>query len=88
MADFKIAMGTKVRCKISGYEGIITGRTEWLYGCLRYTVQSPGLKDGKPIDAIGSDEDALEVVGESIAEPIKARGGPTREPERARDVSR
>lgn len=32
-------MGKLVRDKISGLEGIVVARTEWLYGCIRLNVQ-------------------------------------------------
>jgi hypothetical protein len=36
---FKINLGAFVKDKITGFEGIVIGRTQWLYGCVRYTVQ-------------------------------------------------
>ncbi len=88
MAKFKYELGSKVRDRISGYEGIITSRTEWLYGCLRYMVQSQALKDGKPIDSIGCDEEALELIEPVKAQETKATGGPHDEPSRPSDPQR
>lgn len=86
--SFKIELGSKVRCRITGYTGIITGRHEWLYGCRRYTVQAQELKDGKPIENIGADEDQLEVLGAVEAHVVKDTGGPTAEPSRRAEPTR
>ncbi len=56
-----IELGSRVRDKISGYEGIVIGETKWLTGCLRYVVQGP-VKDGKRPDADSFDEISLEVI--------------------------
>jgi hypothetical protein len=86
---FKHALGSKVRDRVTGYTGIVIGQTSWLYGCRRYTVQSQEMKDGKPVDPLSFDEDALEIVEESkVSNPVKDTGGPQREALRARDVTR
>ncbi len=83
---WKFKLGQKVRDKVTSYAGIIHGRTEWLYGCKRYTVQSQDLKDGKPIEAFGFDEDALELVEETkhtaAHKPAQTGGPETRQPSR------
>lgn len=66
--NFKHALGLTARDKISGYTGIVTGRTEWFYGCLRYNLQAPELKDGKPVDEITIDEEQLELLAEQPRE--------------------
>ncbi len=86
--SFKIELGSIVKDKISGYSGIVHGRTEWLYGCRRYTVQSREMKDGKPVEALGFDEDALEVVTQAEPHKVKDTGGPQNEPSRAATVRR
>lgn len=90
--EFKFELGTKVRDVISGYEGVVIGRTEWLYGCHRYTIQARGLKDGKPIDTICCDQEAVELIAESTqADPRQAgelTGGPISAPQRAPGVKR
>jgi hypothetical protein len=76
--SFKIDLNATVRDKITGYEGSVIARTEWLYACRRYTVQARRLHDGKPVDAICCDEDQLEII-EAPAEHhvVKDTGGPT-----------
>jgi hypothetical protein len=77
---FKLELGTKVRDRVTRLEGIVVGRHEYLYGCRRYTVQPVELKDGKPVEQTGFDEDALEVLIEAPPHEVKDAGGPQREP--------
>lgn len=58
----QLALGDKVKDKVTGYTGIVIGWHQWLYGCARLTVQSQSLKDGKPIDNQTFDEPQLELV--------------------------
>lgn len=60
--DFKFTLGSEVRCNITGYTGVIIGRSQWLHGCNTYSVKSKELKDGKPMDSVAFDEAALEPV--------------------------
>lgn len=92
--DFKYDTGDQVKCKITGFTGIITSRTEWTNGCKRYGVQPPiGKKDTKCPDPISFDEGDLELVkaGKVVpahvaeagkvaksASQTKAPGGPQR----------
>ena len=58
----KIQLGQKVRDTITGYTGVAVARTEWMYGCVRITVQSQELKDGLPTEGYAVDEPQLELV--------------------------
>lgn len=60
-----VKLGDLVRDKITGYTGIAVARTEWLHGCVRVTVQSQELKDGKPVETSTFDEPQLAIVGPS-----------------------
>ena len=79
-----IKLGSKVRDNITGFEGIATGRTEWLFGCNRVCVEPTELKDGKPIEAQWFDEQRMEVVAEQA--PVVSKdssattGGPKMDP--------
>jgi hypothetical protein len=57
-----IKLGSKVRDKITGLTGIAVGRTEWLHGCARISVQPQELKDGKPCEISSYDEPQIEVL--------------------------
>lgn len=60
---FKFNNGDKVQDSITGFAGIITARTEWLNGCIRYVVQPDHLdKDGKIQDGAPFDESQLVLV--------------------------
>jgi hypothetical protein len=68
-----IKLGDKVTDKVTGFTGVAVAKTEWLYGCVRWGVQSNTLKDGKPIDCQWFDEKSLDVTA---SEP----GGPMPDP--------
>lgn len=75
-----LKLGDRVRDKISGYTGIIVARTEWLYGCNRYNVQSEAMHDGLPVEARGFDEPQLEVVApEALTDATVKPGGGDRD---------
>lgn len=83
MSKKKIKLGDKVRAKISGFEGIVVSRTEWINGCIRFGVQSEKLKDGKPIEEIWFDGGDLEMVKEKkVKAKKKNTGGPMPNPKR------
>lgn len=57
-----VKMGSKVTDSITGFNGIVTGRAEYLYGCVRLLVEPKGLHDGKPIESFWFDEQRLDVA--------------------------
>ena len=59
-------LGNEARDKITGFQGIITSRVEFLTGCNRYCVQPQQLETGKPLDPIYFDEGQIEVVGNGL----------------------
>lgn len=66
----KIKLGDKVKDKISGLSGIATARTEFLNGCVQYTV-SRKLGKNQELNPMGEpsiDEMCLEVVEERVIE--------------------
>ena len=85
---FKYELGSTAKDKVTGYKGIIIGRSEWLYGCRRYTVQSSELDKGSPIAAIGLDEEAVEIIKAAKPAKIADTGGPQPEPQRHREATR
>lgn len=77
-------LGDTARCRITGYEGVVIARTEWINNCVRYTVQAQKLTaEGKPVEAVGFDEYDLDLVAalELPAPPVK-HGGPRPDPVR------
>jgi hypothetical protein len=77
-----IALGTKVKDMITGLEGIVIGRTEYLTGCAHIAVQPEKLKDDGTIpDAQWFDETRAQVIDEKPVQlnpPAKkdSTGGP------------
>jgi hypothetical protein len=60
-------LGDKVRDVVSGWEGIATGRYEYLNGCIRWQVDGTD-KDGKP-DGYVFDDQQVEVVERRVVMP-------------------
>lgn len=82
---FKFDFGDKLRCKITGFEGIVICMTKWQTGCVRYGLKSPQLKDGKPMDVEFFDEPEVELAEPAVIEPpapSKIPGGPKPNPPR------
>jgi hypothetical protein len=72
-----IKLGDKVRDNITGFEGTVTGRAEYLNGCVRYQVEA-GSKDGIPHE-YWLDEDRL--ISLKYGRKKKSRpGGPRQAP--------
>lgn len=65
--------GAEAKDKVTGFKGIITGRSIWMYGCDQYCLTPPVDKDGKMVDGKWFDEARIEVVGNGInPETVKA----------------
>lgn len=62
----EIALGSKVRDVINGFEGIAAAHCEHITGCIQYVVSPPVDKDGKRIDGVWVDEMRLEVTAPPI----------------------
>lgn len=53
--DDKIPLGEKVKDRLSGFSGILIGRSEFLYANDTVLVHSEELLDGKPLGAVWFD---------------------------------
>lgn len=74
----KIQLGDKLKDTISGIEGIAVGRTVWIHGCERITIQ-PVAKDNVVPDPITFDEPQLEIIERKKGKKTvkkKKTGGP------------
>lgn len=81
VTHWKIALGSTVRCKYTGFTGVVDQRAEHLNGCHRYSVQPKvAIKEGKMEMPNGYwfDEVSLEVLpGEPvITHKPRTEGGP------------
>jgi hypothetical protein len=86
-----INLGQTVRDTITGLEGVAIARTEWLYGCIRITIQPRGLHDGKPVESQCFDEAQLVAVeAEKVPGDVNGehRAGPKPSPSRRADPGR
>lgn len=92
-----INLGDRVRDKITGYEGVVIGITDWIFGCRRPIVQGEKLdNEGKVIETQSFDEPQLEVVARAVLEPMRPQvapsggrtGGPAPTPNRRSTPSR
>jgi hypothetical protein len=63
-----INLGDRVKCKISGAEGIVVARHDYLHSSTRYSVQ-PKSFDGKPVESAGFDGPQLEVIEQRAVDP-------------------
>jgi hypothetical protein len=67
-----IKLGQQAKDKITGFEGILVARVEYLFGCNQYGIAPPA-KDGKVNDTHYFDEGRIEITGPGIlAEEVKA----------------
>ena len=41
--EFKHKLGDELKCKITGFKGVIVSRMEWMTGCNRYGLQDEDL---------------------------------------------
>jgi hypothetical protein len=61
--DFLFELGDEVKDKWSDHRGVITGRVDHMYGCVRYDVQPRTLnKDGNPFASLNQAEGVLLLV--------------------------
>lgn len=75
-----IKLGSKVKDLVTGFEGIVTGRCEYINGCIQFCVR-PKSKGGSMPDGQWIDWQQLKVLGEGISVSAKAAtGGPQSSP--------
>lgn len=70
-----IELGDKVKDIITGFEGIVVAKTEWLNGCVRCNIQPQKLKDGKMLDTETIDEQQLRIVKKANRKLKERPGG-------------
>lgn len=59
----KIKIGDKVRCKITGFTGIVVAKVEFINGCTQFSVLPQKLdKDGNYPEGVDIDQESLEIV--------------------------
>jgi len=76
-----IELGQRAKDIITGFEGILTGRAQYLYGCDQYCLVPPA-KDGKIGDCQWFDEGRIRVIGNGVLPEevqVEKPGGPNRD---------
>ena len=76
-----IRLGQKAKDIVTGFEGIVIGRAEYLYGCAQFGLMPPAV-DGKIGSTEWFDEGRIQAIGAGIApEQVRAEkpGGPNRD---------
>lgn len=63
----KVKLGNEVQDKITGFKGIVIGRSIWLTGCDQVAVKPKVDKDGNMKEAQWFDAGSVEVIGKGIA---------------------
>jgi len=72
-----INLGNKVKCKVTGFTGIVVSRIEYINGCIQYGIKPPVKKDEmKSPDTEYIDEQQIEFVDVGIYVDPKPTGGP------------
>lgn len=76
-------LGDKVKDRVTGFEGVVVGRTEWLNGCVRLSVQPEGVDKDKKVFAMEAfDEHQLVVTkANHVVRGHLVQRVPTTEPE-------
>jgi len=70
----KFKLGILAKDKITGFEGIITGHSDYLTGCDQYILQPKSKSDGDYTEGRWFDEGRLDKIGPGIAsEEVKAK---------------
>lgn len=74
---FKFELGQVVKEKVTGFTGVIMGRTDYITGCKQYGLLSQRLRKdtGKPVEWQWFDEERLVMVGKKIS-LVDSIGGP------------
>lgn len=71
-----IDLGDIAKDTITGYQGTVVARTEWLNGCWRITLQAGLDKEGKPHDGFSFDDQQCVLVEKRNHVAEKTTGGP------------
>ena len=86
-----VGLGDRVRDRISGFRGIATCRSTFLYGCIRISITPEETdKDGKVNQAEWFDEPQVEVLetAAALATTKSDKHGPREDVHRAGDARR
>lgn len=66
-------IGLRVRCVVTGFEGVVTGQVQYITGCNQALVIPPIDDKGNVREGLWLDEQRLQIVND---EPLKLPGAP------------
>lgn len=58
--------GKLAKDKVTGFEGIITAKVDYMYGCAQYCLTPRVSEGGKREEAEYFDEGRIEIIGEGV----------------------
>ncbi len=62
-----LELGQEAKDKITGFEGILTARYQYITGCDQYQISAQGLdKEGKLKEIFSFDEGRIEILGKGV----------------------
>lgn len=68
-----INLGDEVKCKVTGFKGVVISIAKCLTGCDRAAVQPAVSKDGKHPDSLWFDVGALDIIKKGKVKPSSVR---------------
>ncbi len=71
---YKFSLGARLKCRATGFTGIVMAMVEYLNGCIQYGIKPPAT-DGKMPDTIYIDQQQLDYVDAGIAVEAARTGG-------------
>jgi len=71
----EVQLGQKVKDKITGFEGIVVARCEYLNGCIQYQVKPKVNEKNESSKEQWIDDQQLEVISDGILIPQNDTGG-------------
>lgn len=79
----RIELGDRVRDRLTGFEGIASGKAQYLTGCDRVGITPTTLKEnGEVRETVWFDQPWVEVLEKKVVSPVEPRaadaGGPGR----------
>jgi hypothetical protein len=79
-----IELGDKVKDRVSGFQGVVVSKTNYLNGCCRVGVKPQALEKGSTIDEEWFDIGQIDLISPKAVSVVpKKTGGPATNPPRA-----
>ena len=70
MSNRQVDLGDRVRCKITGFTGIVTAHSRHIAGCDRFWAEPPVGADGKRMEGHWLDIDMIEIVEAAVLSTV------------------